>query len=101
MEETEGQGSPMKAKLDDEEELRYLTTALHSNPLHNILQLSDSKSADIAAEAGEYKMKTMEKITTWIRERKPAFVIGRPRNRSVGHIRFLFGLCKLQVDEGR
>ena len=42
-----------------------------------------------------------EKTTRWIRERKPAFVIGRPRNRSVGHIRFLIGLYKLQVDEGR
>ena len=42
-----------------------------------------------------------EKITEWVRARKPAFVIGRPQNKSIGHIRFICGLYQIQVREGR
>ena len=42
-----------------------------------------------------------EKITEWVRERKPAFIVGRPQSKSIGHIRFICGLYQLQVREGR
>jgi len=63
--EEAGPGSPLRQRAAEDEDLGYLTTALHtnplhSNPLHNILQLSDSKSADIAAEAGKYGMNVLD-----------------------------------------
>ena len=112
--EDAGPGSPSGQRAAEDEELKYVTTALHSNPLHNILQLHSDSKSDIAAEAGKYEMKAMdlngfdidnvanrEKITEWVRERKPAFIIGRPQNRSVGQIRSICGFYQLQVREER
>ena len=42
-----------------------------------------------------------DRITELVREKKPAFIVGRPQNRAVGHIRFICGLYQLQVREGR
>jgi len=61
----------------------------------NVLELKGLDGVDTNNVANR------EKITKWVRERRPAFVIGKPCNRSMGHIRFLFGLYKMQVDEGR
>ena len=42
-----------------------------------------------------------DRITEWVREKKPAFTIGKPQSRTLGHIRFICGLYQLQVQEGR
>ena len=41
-----------------------------------------------------------DRITEWVRERKPAFIVGKPQSRTVGQIRFICGLYQLQVQEG-
>ena len=41
------------------------------------------------------------RITEWVREKKPAFIVGKPQSRTLGHIRFICGLYQLQVQEGR
>ena len=42
-----------------------------------------------------------DRITEWVREKKPAFIVGKPQSRTMGHIRFICGLYQLQVQEGR
>ena len=46
-------------------------------------------------------MASREKITKWVREKKPAVIVGSLQNKSIGHIRFICGLYQLQVREGR
>ena len=109
MEEAVGHGSPIKSRVDEDEDIRRATT-LHATL--DLLQLHSGSG--IAKEADRLGMKTMglglwdidnisnrDRITELVREKKPAFIVGRPQNRSVGHIRFICGLYKLQVREGR
>ena len=42
-----------------------------------------------------------DRITEWVRERKPAFIIGNPQCRTNEHIRWCCDLYKLQAQEGR
>ena len=42
-----------------------------------------------------------DRIAEWVREKKPAFIIGNPKNKTLGHTRFIYGLYELQVSEGR
>ena len=42
-----------------------------------------------------------EKITDWVRKRKPAFIIGSPQCRTKEHIQWCCSLYKLQAEEGR
>jgi len=110
--EEAGPGSPLRSRVGEDEDLRRVTTALRST--YNILQLHSDSESDIISEAGKFEMTAMdlggldidsvanrEKITEWVRERKPAFIVGRPQNKSIGHIRFICGLYQLQVREGR
>ena len=98
--------------MGEDEDLRRVTTALHST--YNILQLYSDSESYIISDAGTFEMTAMglggldidsvanrEKITEWVRERKLAFIFGRPQNKSVGHIRFIGGLYQLQVRGGR
>ena len=42
-----------------------------------------------------------DRITEWVRERKPAFIIGSPQCRTNEYIRWCCDLYKLQAQEGR
>ena len=109
MEDTVGQGSPIRSRVEEDEDIRR-ATALH--PTCGIQQLRSVSS--LATEAERLGMTTMDleqwdidiasnrdSITEWVRERKPAFIIGKPQSRTMGQIRFICGLCQLQVQEGR
>ena len=95
MEDAVGQGSPTKPRVEEDEDIKR-ATALPATMV-NTLQLHSGP--DIATKAEKLGMKTMDlghwdidnisnrdRITELVREKKPAFIIGRPQSRAVGHI---------------
>ena len=108
MEDAVGQGSPIKPRVEEDEDIGRVTI-LHA--IFNILQLHSG--SDIATEAEKLGMKTTDlghwdidnisnrdRSTELVREKKPAFIVGRPQSRAVGHIRFICRLYQLQGREG-
>jgi len=143
VEETEGQGSPMKARLDDDEDIMRVQCASVLTK-GNVTQKRDMEidvlelhsESGVAEEAKKFGMNVVDvregwdlnkiadrnRLLEYVREKKPAFVIGRPQckmfsrlqnmnawagkrrqqyNEAVEHSRFVFELYKLQVGEGR
>ena len=47
------------------------------------------------------KLENRERITAWVRKRKPAFIIGSPQCKTKEHIPWCCSLYKLQAEEGR
>ena len=133
VEETEGQGSPMKARLDDDEDIMR---AQGTTPATTIDLLELHSESGVAEEAKTFGMNAVDlregwgldkisdrnRLLEYVREKKPAFVIGRPQcnmfsrlqnmnawagkrrqqyNEAVEHMKFVFELYQLQVREGR
>ena len=84
--EEDGPGSPLRQRAaEEDEDLRRITTALHTTPHHscyNILQLYSDSGSDIISEAETHNMSVMDlgglnidsvaskgKITIWVREK--------------------------------
>jgi len=127
VEETVGKGSPMKARLDEDEDIRRAqgtspATTSHATTL-DLLELHSGSG--VAEEAKTFGMNTVDlregwdldkisdrnRLLEYVREKKPAFVIGRPQcnmfsrlqnmnawtgkrrqqyNEAVGHMKFVF-----------
>ena len=111
MEETVGQGSPIRSRVEEDEDIRRVTTKDVPHTC-DVLQLHSVSS--LATDSEKLGMTTMnlehldidsavnrDRITEWVREKKLAFIIGKPQSRTLGHIRFICGLYQLQVQEGR
>ena len=105
MEEAVGQGSPIISRVEEDEDLSRVTTC-------DVLQVHSV--SNLATDSERLGMTTMnlehwdidsaanrDRIAEWVRERKPAFIVGKPQSRTMGHIRFTCGLYQLQVREGR
>ena len=88
--------------------MRACSAALY----HVILQLHSVSS--LATDSEKLGIETMklehwdidsaanrDRITQWAREKKPAFIIGNSKNKTLEQIRFICGLYQLQVSEGR
>ena len=56
--EEAGPGSPLRSRVGEDEDLRRVTTALHST--YNILQLHSDLESIIISEAGEFGMTAMD-----------------------------------------
>ena len=96
--------------MEDEDMLNRL----HSIPrgtVFQVLQLhtgskltGDSEKHDIhTLDLGDLNMDTLdnrEKVATWVREMKPACIIGSSKGKSRDHISWCCSLYKLQVEEG-
>ena len=81
-------------------------SALHVLQLHAGSKLTgDSEKHNIhTLDLGDLnmdKLDTREKVATWVREMKPACIIGRSKGESRDHISWCCSLYKLQVGEGR
>ena len=90
-EEAVGQGSPIRSRVEDDEDMLSRVTAC------NVLQFHSVSS--LATDSEKLGMETMNlehwdidsavnrgRITEWVREKKPAFIIGNPKNTTLGHI---------------
>ena len=91
MEDTVGQGSPIKARVDDDEDIRRVqATTFHATAL-DLLELHSGSG--IAKEADKLGMNTVDlglwdldnisnrdRVVGLVREKKPAFISGRPQS---------------------
>ena len=105
-EEVVSQGSPMRSRLEDDEDMLSRVTAFDVLQLHSVSSLAtDSEKLGIETMNLEHwdidGAVNRGRITQWVREKKPAFTIGNPKNKTLGHIRIICGLYHLQVREGR
>ena len=102
----------MRSRLEEDDDLRRVTTALRST--YNILQLYSDSESDIISEAWKFEMTAMDlggldidgvanntKTTEWVRKREPAFIIGSPQCKTKAHIQWCCDQYKLQAQEGR
>ena len=92
MEDTVGQGSPIKARVDDDEDIRRVqATTFHATTL-DLLELHSGSG--VAKEADKFGMNTVDlglwdldnishrdRVVELVREKKPAFIIGRPQSK--------------------
>ena len=96
---------------EDEDMLNQLhsiprDSALHVLQLHTGSKLTgDSEKHNIhTLDLGDLNMDKLdnrEKVATWVREMKPACIIGSSKGKSRHHISWCCSLYKLQVGEGR
>ena len=109
------QGSPMKAKLQEDEQmadrLNTISTISGQSKIH-VLKLhigskltEDQEKHNIhTMDLGDLKIDEFDnraKVATWVREMKPACIIGSSKGKSRDHISWCCSLYKLQVGEGR
>ena len=98
------QGSPMKAKLNSIEVCTC--SKIHVLKLHKSSRLTeDQEKHNIhTMDLGDLRIDDLDnraKVTAWVREMKPACIIGSAKGRSGDHISWCCSLYKLQVGEGR
>ena len=108
-EEVVSQGSPMRSRLEEDEDMLSRlsrVTAFEVLQLHTVSSLArDSEKHGIdTMDLGSLdidKVANRERITAWVRKRKPAFIIGSPQCKTKEHISWCCSLYKLQAEEGR
>ena len=103
------QGSPMRTTIrEDEDMLDRLhsisrESALHVLKLHEGSKLTgDQEKHNIhTMDLGDLNIDELdnrEKVATWVREMKPACIIGSSKGKSRDHISWCCSLYKLQVE---
>ena len=107
--EEELQGSLMRSRVEEDEDminrLSRVTTfevlqlhagsSLTRDSEKHCIDTMDSGGLDID------KLENRERITAWVRKRKPAFIIGSPQCKTKERISWCCSLYKLQAAEGR
>ena len=106
------QGSPMRTKLQEDEDMVDRLNTISSQSAIHVLQLHEGSK--LTEDQEKHNIHTMdlgdlnideldnrEKVATWVREMKPACIIGSSKGKSRDHISWCCSLYKLQVGEGR
>ena len=86
----------MRSRLEDDEDMLSRVTAFDVLQLHSVSSLAtDSEKLGIETMNLEHwdidSAVNRDRITQWVREKKPAFIFGNPKNKTLGHIRSICG----------
>ena len=105
----EVQGRPMRSRLEEDEDMLSRlsrVTAFEVLQLHSVSSLAtDSEKHGIdTMDLGGLDIESVanrDRITEWVRRRKPAFIIGSPQCNTKEHTQWCCDPYKLQAQEGR
>ena len=102
----------MRTKAQEDEDMVDRLNTMSSQSAIHVLQLHESSK--LTEDQEKHNIHTMdlgdlnidefdnrEKVATWVREMKPACIIGSSKGKSGDHISWCCSLYKLQVGEGR